>query len=475
MLHCRVDPSPRCCILPSSHHTATLRMSVMQVLKPQLRAVKSTVRALKAGLAALKGSSGSSGSGATSKPAKVKQPKPAYLELMVNLQQIVFSLEQHPLETWLGLHAPLLQSVAAERHLTEQLLASCASAHGRISRTVGAGAAGKDGVVAGRGGGRQAQRFASGKKQAKQWQSRRWGTLGKKGANAVLAGIAAGSITEAAGAAAAGAVAGTGPVLTGYAAGSGIAAAHHTSAAAAAAGAAQHAASDTAGPSTPVAADVVARSSSDAEASAGAAAGDASDGEGRPGEVSADESSEDTDSSDVEGPIQLADPDALAAALPSSAQELAAAAARQGGASAGLTQAASQQAGASTAAAAAGADAGGVPADAAAAAAVLSAAAAGVDAGNGNTEMAQAILEAHRELFAMYKYRCRPLDALAEDRYHHSRAVMHVSCVKAEAVVLVCLPGNAAADAMATEVGVLGCASCCVGLATAVDVLAQQQ
>jgi hypothetical protein len=29
---------------------------------------------------------------------------------------------------------------------------------------------------------------------------------------------------------------------------------------------------------------------------------------------------------------------------------------------------------------------------------------------------------------------------------------MHVSCGRAEAVVLICLPGNAAADAMATEV-----------------------
>jgi hypothetical protein len=63
------------------------------------------------------------------------------------------------------------------------------------------------------------------------------------------------------------------------------------------------------------------------------------------------------------------------------------------------------------------------------------------------------VLQAHRELFEMYKYRCRPLDAAAEDEYHHSRAVMHVNCCRAEAVVLICLPGNAAADAMATEVG----------------------
>lgn len=51
------------------------------------------------------------------------------------------------------------------------------------------------------------------------------------------------------------------------------------------------------------------------------------------------------------------------------------------------------------------------------------------------------------------RYRCRPLDVAADDEYHHCRAVMHVSCGRAEAVVLICLPGNAAADAMATEVG----------------------
>jgi hypothetical protein len=94
-----------------------------------------------------------------------------------------------------------------------------------------------------------------------------------------------------------------------------------------------------------------------------------------------------------------------------------------------------------------------VPIDPAAAEAVLSAAAASGDAANGNAEMAQAVLQAHRELFEMYKYRCRPLDAAAKDEYHHSRAVMHVSCSRAEGVVLICLPGNAAADAMAHEVG----------------------
>jgi hypothetical protein len=144
----------------------------------------------------------------------------------------------------------------------------------------------------------------------------------------------------------------------------------------------------------------------------------------------------------------------LAAAMPSSASDLAQID-RQGG-SGRFNQAALGQSDAASAAAVAGAAAAGaaaaVPTDAAAAAAVLSAVAATGEAANGHTEMAQAILEAHRELFDMYRFRCRPLDAAAEDPYHHSRAVMHFSCCRAEAVVLICLPGNAAADVMATEV-----------------------
>lgn len=432
--------------------------------------MKGTLGALKAGLSALKPSSGSS---AGAKARKAKPPKPAYLELLVNLQQVVFSLEQHPLETWMGLHGPLLQSLAAERHLTEQLLASCASAHGRISRS-GGGTVGTGSVVAGRGGGRQPGRFGSGRKQAKQWgQSRRWGTLGKKGGAAVLAGIASGSVTEAAGAAAVEAVAVAGSLMAGSRS-------HHagTSPAAHAAAAAAGPPSDAAGPPTPAAGEAAAagspgRSNSDADAAAAAAAGaDVSDTEAGPlahGDVSPDESSDDTDTSDDEGPLgarrigplEVADPDALAAALPSSAHELAAVS-QQDGAAGSLGQPAGQHPGAAAAgaaapaAAAAGAhatDAAPVPTDPAAAAAVLSAAAAAGEAANGNTEMAQAVLQAHRELFEMYKYRCRPLDAAAEDDYHHSRAVMHVSCCRAEAVVLICLPGNAAADAMATEVG----------------------
>jgi hypothetical protein len=445
-----------CCALlfPAKHMRTSLCCACMpQVLKPQLTAVKATVGALKAGLAALKASSSSS----SAKAAKVKPPKPAYLELLVNLQEVVFSLEQNPLETWMGLHGPLLQSMAAERHLTEQLLASCASAHGRISRSGRSGVAGPEGTVAGRGRGRQA---SSGRKQAKQWQSRRWGAIGKKGTNAVLAGIAAGSVTEAAGAAAAEAVTAAGPLLSGLASFH-AAVTYPPGHPAHGAGSTAGAPSETAaGPLTPAATDTgvapgAAGSSSEAPA-------DGSDGETSGGYVSADESSEDTDSSDGGGHLELADPDALAAAMPSSASDLAQMD-RQGG-SGRFDQAALGQTGAAPAAAGAGAAAAGaaaaaaaaaVPTDAAAAAAVLSAVAATGEAGNGHTEMAQAILEAHRELFDMYRFRCRPLDAAAEDPYHHSRAVMHVSCCRAEAVVLICLPGNAAADVMATEVRML--------------------
>jgi hypothetical protein len=399
----------------------------------------------------------------------VKPPKPAYLELLVNLQQVVFSLEQHPLETWMGLHGPLLQSLAAERHLTEQLLASCASAHGRISRS-GGGTVGTGGVVAGRGGGRQPGRFGSGRKQGKQWgQSRRWGTLGKKGGAAVLAGIASGSVTEAAGAAAAEAMAVAGSLMAGSKSHhAGAAPAAHAAAAAAAAGPP----SDAAGPPTPAAGEAAAAGTPGRSNSDAAAGADVSDTEAGPlvhGDVSPDESSDDTDTSDDEGPmgarrigpLDVADPDALAAALPSSAHELAAVSHQDGttdglGQPAGLHPSAAAAGAAAPAAAAAGAQAvaaAPAPTDPAAAAAVLSAAAAAGEAANGNTEMAQAVLQAHRELFEMYKYRCRPLDAAAEDEYHHSRAVMHVNCCRAEAVVLICLPGNAAADAMATEVG----------------------
>jgi hypothetical protein len=417
---------------------------LLQVLKPQLAAVKGHVAALRAGAAALKAAPSSSGSGSgsgsgssglpasSSRAAKAKRPKPAYLELLVNLQQVVFCLEQSPLETWMGLHGPLLQAMAAERHLTEQLLASCATAHGRISRSGGsaAAAAARAAMAASTGTapGRRSQRFSSSKRAGQlvqqQSQRQRWGGLSKMGAGAVLSGIASGSVTEAV--AAATAMATAGPLTAGL---------HARSAAATAAAGL---------PSTAAAAGEQAGSGA---ASAGAAAAGpghdaaaAGGSDAEPGDSSAESSDElDTSEDDMVG---LADPDALAAALPSSASELAAAAA-------GIRQGPTPEPEAAVAAAGAAGGAVGLEQTLPAAAA-----AAGASSGSSN-EMAQAVLEAHRELFAMYRYRCRPLAAAAEDAYHHSRAVMHLNCLRAEAVVLICLPGNPAADAMATEVG--GC------------------
>jgi hypothetical protein len=141
----------------------------------------------------------------------------------------------------------------------------------------------------------------------------------------------------------------------------------------------------------------------------------------------ASESSDDLDSSDNEEAVGLIDPDALAAALPSSAAVLAGGPAGQASSSITDLEALQKQQ---------------LPAGAAGQAA----------ADNGRNEMQQAVLQAHCELFAMYKHRCRPLQATAEDPYHHSRAVMHVSLARAEAVVLICLPGHAGSAGMAREV-----------------------
>lgn len=427
----------------------------LQVLTTQVNSIKSSVATVKAAKAALKGVSGGVSSAAKSVQ---KKAKPAYLELSVHVQQVVFSLEQNPLETWVGLHGPVLQAMAAERHLTEQLLASCSSAQGRISRTGGstaaAGAAGA--AAAGAGAARQVQPAAQGKKQ--HWQKRRWGSLGRH-RHALATAVAAGSVADAAAAVVAG-PAGAG--LAALAPGGGLAlsslAAGTPALGGAAAGANTHNAAEAEqglgeAPLTPrgpeaqaaVTDSVVAEtggSGSPALKAAAAAAlsrqqfagGVPANGMllesspatagGPEGDVASD-LSDDLDSSDNEEAAILIDPDALAAALPSSTSMLASAG-RQGGAAAGIAaggDALQKQAGAERLAAA-----------------------------DGLNEMQQAVLQAHRELFAMYKFHCRPLHAAAEDPYHHSRAVMHVTVARAEAVVLICLPGHAASAAMASEV-----------------------
>lgn len=346
----------------------------------------------------------------------VKKPKPAYLELQVHLQHIVFCLEQHPLETWMGLHGPALQAMAAERHLTEQLLASCSTANGRISRT--------GGNAAGSGGGgahtRDMQLAVKGKKQRGQWQRRRWGSLGRR-SSGVAAAIAAGSVADAAVAAAMGPAAATMAALV---SGSSDL---HTGPAEALKQATQSASTTAEGmislPVSPREAALGelhsdAEGATDDEGSADPAAAD---------ELVASDYSEELDSSEEEEAAGI-DPDALAAALPSSASALTG----TGGAAAMGPSGA--------------ADVGQDPKSTTDAADQAEAAA------QGTSEMQQAVLQAHVELFAMYKFRCRPLLAAAADSYHQSRSVMHISVARIEAVVLICLPGHAASAAMANEV-----------------------
>ncbi|WIA10179.1 hypothetical protein OEZ85_010383 [Tetradesmus obliquus] len=157
----------------------TWAKAVKPVLAARMAAIKASVSSLKAAKSALKPMGSSRPSSSAARPSAAKKAKPAYLELSVHVQQVVFSLEQHPLETWLGLHGPVLQAMAAERHLTEQLLASCSSAQGRISRTGGNGAAAGSSAVAAAAAGGSMQTPGTG---GKKWQKRRWGSLGRRGA-----------------------------------------------------------------------------------------------------------------------------------------------------------------------------------------------------------------------------------------------------------------------------------------------------
>jgi hypothetical protein len=160
---------------------------------------------------------------------------------------------------------------------------------------------------------------------------------------------------------------------------------------------------------------------------------------GQDREASASDTSDETDSSDEDDPTGLLHGDALAAVLPRSASVLAA-----------------QAAATSSDTAAAAADAQATTSDTDAAAATAAAGEqlhpAAAEAADSTNEMQQALLEAQRELFAMYKQRCRPLAAAAEDPYHPARCVMHVAVGRAEAVVMICLPGHQASAAMAHEV-----------------------
>jgi hypothetical protein len=113
------------------------------------KAVKQVVKAhaadLKSALSGLKSP------GARPKAPKPKKAKLAYLELVAEAANVVFALEQHPLERWMALHAPALQAVTAQRHLSEQLVSSIAISK-RGSRTGNSGG-GQPGAAAGAAGG----------------------------------------------------------------------------------------------------------------------------------------------------------------------------------------------------------------------------------------------------------------------------------------------------------------------------------
>ena len=75
-----------------------------------------------------------SGPSTTTSSSSSRRKKLAFLELRLHVADLVLALDQHPLETWLGLPGPLRQAPARERHHPEQLLARCSSAQGRPGR-----------------------------------------------------------------------------------------------------------------------------------------------------------------------------------------------------------------------------------------------------------------------------------------------------------------------------------------------------
>lgn len=370
----------------------------------------------------------------------------AYVELVAHVQHLVYSMQHHPLETFMGLNGPLLQSMAAERHLTEQLLSSCASAQGRIVKN------GNPAVAAEALAGKPAARYKSKRLQRQQQQQRRqqqqqlrqkslWGPRGRRGGGPSLASTAdsLGSVGA--------------PVAT-LASDASAALDHAVDGCDGGAIDAMPAADTLGGVGGYAPDDAEHEVVSEAEAAlTGEAAGAASavsphegplddpgevEAPGQDREASASETSDETDSSDEDDASGLLHDDALAAVLPRSASVLAAPAAA-----------------ASSDTAAAAADAQATTSDTDAAAATAAAEQlhpAAAEAADGTNEMQQALLEAQRELFAMYKQRCRPLAAAAEDVYHPARGVMHVAVGRAEAVVMICLPGNQASAAMAHEV-----------------------
>lgn len=57
----------------------------------------------------------------------------SHVEIAVQVQQLAFRIEHHPMEAWLALHGPILQKVVAQQSLTSRLLASL------VARRLGGG------------------------------------------------------------------------------------------------------------------------------------------------------------------------------------------------------------------------------------------------------------------------------------------------------------------------------------------------
>eukprot|EP00775_Hariotina_reticulata_P010874 gene10874-11028_t len=86
----------------------TWAKAVKQVIAAQAKSIKAHLTAIKQAKADLRSTGSGCGSNAKS-PAKPKRQKVAYIELVAHVQHLVFSMQQHPLETFMGLHGPLLQ------------------------------------------------------------------------------------------------------------------------------------------------------------------------------------------------------------------------------------------------------------------------------------------------------------------------------------------------------------------------------
>lgn len=76
----------------------------MQALLPYLAPLKESLQQLKAS------------KGSSSKAGRKGSSKPTHVELLLDVRQLVFSIEQHWMEMWMAVHGPVLQ-VGCREHL----------------------------------------------------------------------------------------------------------------------------------------------------------------------------------------------------------------------------------------------------------------------------------------------------------------------------------------------------------------------